>query len=153
MAIKAFSNILNDLAPLLGIPELTLDEKNACVIEFNKEIKIQLEILKDHSGLLIATKIGTVPPGKFRENLFKEALKVNNIPPPRKGVFAFSKKNDLLILYDKVFLKNLQIDQLAKKIIKMQETAKVWKDALEKGEVPVVAGIEIPKSSGMFGLR
>src|SRR5579872_2904597 len=93
-----FNELLHSLGKLLGL-SLQADKNNACALQIKKGIIIQLQPDVAMEKVLIASKIVEVPPGKFRENVLKEALKANGFPDPRVGTFSFLPNNNTLILF------------------------------------------------------
>src|SRR5262245_19403177 len=127
--------VLTELGRLLNIPDLKPDQNNTCLIKMPKGPKIQLEMAKTGDGILIGIELGQVPPGRYRIDVLKEALKSNGLPLPRYGIFAWSRKADTLILYKKFPLKDLTGEKIAAFLSPFIEKANKWTEALAKGEV------------------
>lgn len=153
MVSDFFGTLLQEVARKLQIPNLQPDKNNSCQIRFGKDLRIQLEIDPSGQNLIIGTNLGTVPPGRYRENIFTEALKANNLPSANRGTFAYSRKTDSLILFEKMPLKDLTGDIVADFLVFFLEKAKIWKEAVTRGEVPVAAAGTVARPTGMFGLR
>lgn len=145
--------LLSDIGRSLKIPDLHPDRNNSCLIDLPEpvNIKIQLEMHARTNDFLLGCDLGPVPPGRYRENLFREALKANGLPYPQHGILAYSAKTDHLILWETFNLRDLTGERIADEITPFVEKAKMWKEAMEKGEMPVVHGMKT--SMGMFGLR
>jgi hypothetical protein len=154
MVTDVFGVLLSELGRLLNIPDLHPDSNNSCLIQFpNNGPKIQLELSKDRESLLMGMEIGFVNPGRYRIDVFKEALKANGQPPPRYGTFAWSKKADVLFFYKKISLHELTGEKVYAMMTPFIEKAQKWQEAISKGEVPVVATFYTSGAkSGMFGL-
>ena len=95
--------------------------------------------------------------GRYRENLFREALKANGLPMPRQGIFSYSKKKDSLVLFDTLFMNELTAQKMADFLTPFMQKADLWRQAIPKGEIPSFTGNELsfgatPSGSGMFGL-
>ena len=143
--------ILSEIGKSLKIEDLHADRNNSCLINMPEGIKIQLEQNPHTEDFIMGADLGEVPPGRYRESLFLEALKANGMPYPQHGILAYSNKSDHLILYESFHNKDLRGDQIAEEIPLFIEKAKQWKESMGKGEIPVVSPMKT--SFGMFGLR
>ena len=143
--------ILNEIGKVLKIEDLHPDRNNSCLIKMPEGIKIQLEQNSKNDEFILGADLGQVPPGRYRENLFREALKANGMPYPQHGILSYSAKTDHLILYETFSSKDLRGEMVADEIPHFVEKAKYWKESMEKGELPVVGTLQ--SSQGMFGLR
>lgn len=154
MVSDAFGHLLEELGKEIGITGLEPDSNNACVIKFPNKVVVQIEIDRTRTFLILATELGVIPPGKYRENVFKEALISNGQNPPRNGDFSFSPKKDLLVLMQYLSLNDLKGDKVAQELIPFIEKAKSWKEALLRGDVPMAKTIRTGASSGggLFGI-
>ncbi|MCB1114053.1 MAG: CesT family type III secretion system chaperone [Chlamydiia bacterium] len=148
-------SLLDEFGKAVEIENLTADENRSCLIKLPEDgPEIQLELDKPEEHLIIGCNLGFVPPGRYRENLFKTALLANALPPPRNGDFAFSKKSDQIVLTAKLSIKELNGQKIAAVWDPFIEKATLWTQAIKDGEVPAVHGAYATKSSGrgMFGL-
>ncbi len=152
MAANFYETLLNELSEALEIEKLTPDENNSCLIKFNNNLEIQIEQEKDEESLLISASLGEVPPGKYREDVFREALKANAAPYPRQGTFGYSLDTSQLILFKLMPYEELTGDKVAAYLTPFMEKAIEWKEMLEKGEVPHVILNHSAKESSPFGL-
>ena len=102
----------------------------------------------------MGSQLGFLPAGRYRESVFREALKANNLPPPRYGNFAYSKKADQLVLFDSTSLQDLNGEKIAQHFTPFAEKAFHWQDAISRGEVPSILGAFSTRKvgTGMFGL-
>lgn len=154
MVTDLLGSLLQELAQTLGIPPLKPDANNVCLVKFKGGIEVQIEMDRSGDFFLITTDLGSLPVGRYRENLFFEALKANGAPPPRHGVFAYSKQADRLILFEMLPLKELTGARIADALPLFLEKTKQWKEAISKNEMPPppVLGGGIAQK-GIFGLR
>lgn len=129
-----FDELLNELGKVLGVA-LHIDKHNACRLNINNFIHIQLEqdIMKDR--VLFACYLCDIPPGKFREIVLKEALKANYIYP-RLGTFAYAERNNKLTLFDYLPIPGLNGEKMASFLFQFIEKASTWKQAVESGTTP-----------------
>jgi hypothetical protein len=153
MVSDAYSLILQELGKLLKISDLQPDGNNSCLIKFPGKISVQIEQDKNPLYLLICCELGVISPGRYRENVFIEAMKSNGLLPPRHGDFAFSTVADKLILQEMVPLQSMNGDRLHALLLPFVEKARYWQEALAKGETPTAVQPAAQVKGGMFGLR
>jgi hypothetical protein len=156
MVSDAYEAILSELSEALKIPALKPDPNNSCLIRLESGLEVQIEPDTNLENLLIGTNIAQVPPGAFRTNVFKEALKHNALPPPTPGTFAWSRKADQLVLFTDIPMKNLTGAKVAELLIPFAATAIKWGEALKAGQVPrieIASSASTPSSGGLFGLQ
>lgn len=155
MVTDLFGALLQELGRSLQIADLHPDRNNSCQIRLQDQLVIQLELDRSAQFLVLGTDLGDVPPGRYRENLFREALKANDMPYPLHGILAYSRKTNHLILFEKIFCQDLNGTKVAGEITPFVEKAKVWKEALQSNAIPALnqAYTSEKRSAGMFGLR
>lgn len=154
MVTDLFGTILQELGKLLEIPDLHPDRNHSCLIKLKNGQSIQLELDRGGHFLILGADLGEVPPGKYRENLFKEALKANEMPYPLHGILAYSKKSEHLILFEKLYARELNGEKVFAALTPFAEKALIWEEALKHNDIPVLSQVQSPgRSSGMFGLR
>lgn len=154
MVTDAFGALLQELGKIIKIPDLQPDSNYSCLIKFPIGISVQIEMTKGGTSLMMACDLGLVAPGRFRENVFREALMANGLPPPRNGDFSYSQKTDHLLLTSYFPLKELNGEKLAAGLIPFMEKAKIWQEAIQRGDIPSHdARLTTAKGSGMFGLK
>lgn len=100
-----FQELLWDLGEIIEVP-LHADKNHACEILLDDTLTIHLEMDSHGEDLVIGSFIAELPPGRFRENVLKESLKVN-ATYHEFGSLAYIEKNNILILH-----KNLPTDEL-----------------------------------------
>jgi hypothetical protein len=153
MVTDLFGTLLQELGPLLEIPTLHPDRQNSCLIRLKGGLNIQLELDRMGQFFIMGSDLGTVPPGKYRENLFREALKANGMPQPLNGILAYSQKTEHLILFEKMHVKDLNGDKIMAVLTPFCEKARVWRDALARGDIPALTQYYASgKPGGIFGL-
>jgi hypothetical protein len=92
---------------------------------------LQLDVSQEN--LWIFSKLVEVPPGKFRENIFRETLKANALPDPRTAIFGYIAKTNHLALFQKYPLTILNGERLAGLIGAFVKMADSWIQALSSG--------------------
>ncbi|MBA3816794.1 MAG: CesT family type III secretion system chaperone [Parachlamydiaceae bacterium] len=154
MVTDYFGTLLQELGKILEIPDLHSDRNNSCQITLKNGLVFQLEFDRSGAFIVLGADLGVVPPGKYRENLFREALKANDMPYPTHGILAYSKKSDRLVIFEKLRSHELTGEAIAAEIIPFSEKAIIWKEALERSDIPIInQALNFQRSSGMFGLR
>ncbi len=149
--VKAlFDNLLEELGKTIGIPTLHPDNNNSCLITFPNGLQMQLEMDSQALNILLGCDLGSIPQGRYRENVFREALKNNGLPAAR-AILAFSEKTEHMVLFEYINTKDLTGEKIADEIAPFTEKALQWKSALEHGDIP--SSSNVYTSSGMFGLR
>lgn len=152
MVAGLYEGLLEELGRALGLT-LFPDENHSCMIRMPKT-KLEVQIEMDHSGkrMMLGTYIGQLPPGRYRELVFAEALRMNGMPPPHVGVFAYSNKMDQLVMFRWIDLHDMSGEKIAKLLKPFAERGAQWRDAIAAGQVPVIEGLSLHEHSGMFGL-
>lgn len=154
MVTDYYGSLLEELGKILEIPDLHPDQNNSCQIKLKNGLSLQLEFDRSGQFIIIGANLGVVPPGRYRENLFREALKANDLPNPIHGILAYSKKSDSLVLFEKLRTHEISGETIAAELIPFSEKAIIWKEALEHNDVPIAnQAFNTPHSSGMFGLK
>lgn len=132
MIADKFTLLLEDLSKHLSI-KLAPDENNSCLINIHDKIEIQLQLEPTETYLIIGSILGELPPGKFREDTLISALTANARPYPRLGTFAYSKKVNSLILFEKIEVEIFDVENILGILTPFIKKAITWKDALDNG--------------------
>lgn len=153
MVMDLFESLLQELGEIMKIQDLRPDEHNTCLIRFKDGgLEVQIEPFQKGEFLLIGCTIGVIPPGRYRENVFREALKANGLPPPRHGVFAYIAQSDRLVLFSLLSLRELNGEKIASFLTPFMEKARSWKQQIERGDVPIAETVVSGRISGPGGL-
>lgn len=153
MVMDLLNTILKDLEKSIKIDDLHSDKNESCQIRFENGLEVQLELDPSGEFLCVGTKLGEVPGGRYRQTLFKEALRANGQPPPRYGTFAFSQKTNSLVFFEYLWAKELNGEKLSSFLTQFRTKAQIWKEAIARGDVPQYGETGVRgKSGGMFGL-
>lgn len=152
MVANQFEAILQDLEPYFKC-KLTPDNNNSCLVKMGIGIQVQMELDPYGEDFVIGARLGVISSGRYREAVFREALKANNFYPPRQGIFSFSRKSGNLILFIAIPLRDVNRDKLIKILNPFIARAHIWSQAISRGAIPM--GVEETASSsksGLFGL-
>jgi hypothetical protein len=155
MITDRFGALLEELGQAMKL-KLAPDSHNACRIRFPDKLAVHLSPDKVGEYLNIVIEIGNPGEGKYKENVFREALRANGLPGQRNGIFCYGPKKDILLLYDTITFEDVHGQRLFDIIQTLCQKAREWKDALSRGEIPPyrsgAAGVE--RSPGnIFGIR
>jgi len=131
MTRQAFSNLLFQLGEELDL-NLNIDAKGACSLTYNDEIEIQLEPSSNMETLFIGTFITEISPGKFREEVLKNALKMND-QLPYIGTLSYCKQNNALFFFRTYPLSQLTGHDLALFLSQFLAFALSWKKTIQEG--------------------
>lgn len=145
-----FQQLLYDLSDLIEVT-LYADQNQRCRININEMLDIQMEYDSGKERVLIACHCCDVPPGKFRENVLKEALKANTIYP-RIGTYGFSEQKNKLALFEYVSLQNMPREKFADILAAFIDRAERSKNAVEKGNAHELRGVTSDKNRSAFEL-
>lgn len=137
-----FEDLLNQLGEKLGGIPLRPDNKQCCKIEIGTQFYVQLDLTTRADRILLGSTLGTLAQGRYRDQVFLKALYVNTAATTPKGVLAFSKKTDSLILFQFLNIADLNVDKLFAAFTTFSEHAFAWKEALSRGELPEIESRE-----------
>ena len=149
-----FEDVIRELGIIMNI-ELSLDSHLSCLLSFPLDnLHIQIELNTTADQILIGSQLGSILPGSYRKQIFLQAMRVNGGSLIQRGILAFSEKNDTLILFQFLPILGLNGEKLNQFIEIFKAHAKVWKEALEHGDIPKIEDdVSISEESKMFGLN
>lgn len=128
-----FEQILQELGPFFNL-QLRSDRHAACTVRIHEALKVQIQLDLTQENLLLFCEIAEVPPGKFREKVLLEALKVNGLPDPRVGILCYVARNDFLSLYQTYPVSLLSGEVVIGLLGPFLEMAESWRKAIENGQ-------------------
>lgn len=151
MASSQIKEVLKEFEPYFNCPLVT-DEQESCLIKMSTGIEIQIEIDR-YGSVLVGCRLGSVL-GKYRDQLFKEAMKSNFLFPPSSGVFGYSQKSKNLILFMFLDPDNLKSEYINSLMTNFTAKAKVWVEAIKSNSIPIIKeGAVKSASDNVFGLQ
>lgn len=151
--MNPFEDLIRQLSASMNIV-LHPDAHQSCLLSFEQdELSIQIDLDNNGDRILVGTQLGRITPGAYRERIFTEALKVNGSAQVPLGILAFSEKNDTLVLFQYLPLRSLTGEKLNSFIMGFREHAKVWKEALTLGTIPLLEKESASGGDKMFGLK
>lgn len=131
-----FAAILYDLGKEIGV-DLYPDEKRICQLNFEEKLHLQIQYDEAKEQITLVSFLAEVPAGKYRETVFKEALK-SNAEYPRVGTLAYSGRNNQLTLFAYFSGREHSMEKLFLLLKAFIEKGIAWKEAIEQGK-------ELPK--------
>jgi hypothetical protein len=146
-----FEELLNELSIEFGVA-LHPDKRGACKLRINETLNVQLECDPSQENLLIASFICEIPPGKFRENILKDALKCNG-PFPVHGTLSYSERNNQLALFAFLHLSNLNGKTLADFITSFTEKVSNWRIGVETGRTVNLVSQQASSARSIFDIK
>jgi hypothetical protein len=147
-----FEDLLAQLSQFLRIP-LHVDQNNACLLQIRGEIQIQLQLDVSQENMWMASLPIEIPPGKFRENVLKEALKTNNLPDPVAAIISYLPLTNRLALHQIFPLNILNGERLAAYFGSFLEQVESWILAIQQGRpAPIIISSE-DRPPTPFGIK
>ncbi|MCB1149051.1 MAG: CesT family type III secretion system chaperone [Chlamydiia bacterium] len=148
MSYGDFGKVLEMINSTLGT---NLDPKTteAVDLEFQGN-KLKIQTNETRENVLVIADLGEVPPGRYRQDVLKQALRANGYPPPNIGILGFSERSEHLYLFASypvyAFTKEKLKSILEPFVMKVQ----LWTDALKSSVVPIVTK---PQEGGVYTRR
>lgn len=125
-----FTDLLQGLGKTFSV-HLQPDRNNACLLQINKTVQIQIQVDSAEENLMLGSKVCTISPGKFRENVLRNALQHNALPE-LLGAFGFIRETNTLVLFTFVYLKGKSPEMIATIIEEFMQIISSWKEAIQK---------------------
>ena len=144
-----FEQLLKELGAVFHL-SLHADKIGACSLFIPPELVVQLQLDSSQENLFVFCKVIELPPGKFRENVFVEALKHNANPDPIAGILAYVAATNHLALFQNYPVSILNGERLAGLFGAFLETAENWRKAIQRGQSgPPRVGSSAPNPFGL----
>lgn len=155
--MQSFTDLMNDLGELLNT-EIHPDLNLSCCLMINDSLKVQIEMSTTGEEILLASFVVELPPGRFREEVLRDALKANHQSDLNHGVLSYVKNHNALTLFQTIHAHGLSANDLYKYLSLFVERAKGWKDAINAGKTHPTDSGEVPQSregqgSSLFGFK
>jgi hypothetical protein len=148
--MDAFAQLLSDLGALLDTP-LAPDKRGACRLNIEDTLHVQLESDANRERLLLWCFIAEIPPGKFRENVLRDALKSN--ADTSTGTFGFSERNNQLLLFSYLNFSSLHAKAMLEFLHVFIAKAHAWQQAIATGQTYSLLPENTQKSLSPFDLK
>lgn len=151
MVSSQFETILKDLEAYFNYP-LKVDERNACSLKLKSGMEVQMEMDR-YENFVIAIRLATIPASRYRENVLKEALRMNHIDAASKGIFGYGTRNNRLILFLTINQPQISQNTLLALVPPFIIKGQSWFDPLQRGEVPIVETNSGEGRPNIFGIK
>lgn len=142
-----FESLIHELGDLIDLP-LTLDRHRSCHLVLDDQLHLQIEHHSLKNAVMVAALIAPLPPGAFRENVLKDALKANHTFAPHRGAFAYIEKTTFLTLFDYLGEKELTAQYLLDRLTQLKEDALQWQSAISAGRTSPPGYFDSPQFTG-----
>jgi len=133
--VTFFEEFIQEVGKHLQV-SLQIEKETLCRILLPKGLSVQFEYVREKNHILIAAFLGELPPGRFREEMLKEALKSNSLADSI-GVFSYLPESNQLILtmtlYQAFEIKPLE------SFTQFAEKSALWKEAISGGQIALIA--------------
>lgn len=127
-----FQSLLWDLGEILDLP-LHVDKNHACSLLLDEKLTLQLEMDQSGEELVAVAYIAEIPPGRFRENVLREAMKVNAFYHPF-GTLGYAEKLNALVLQSFLPAKDLTGEKLVAFLELFSKEAESWRTAIANSQ-------------------
>lgn len=134
--VGPFEEILYQLGQKLDL-NLYVDDNGVCELVGRHDVHVQLFYEHASMVLTIASMVVEVPPGKYRELLFLQALQ-SNAQNYQLATLAYSSRNNMLVAFT-TFMHPFNIEELVDCMEVFVEFVHQWREAVLQGE-PLPAG-------------
>lgn len=131
--MKNFVDLMEELGDLLDT-ELIPDLNQVCLIVINESINVQLEMDVTGEFILMACEIIELPPGRFREDVLKESLKINYFADLRPGILSYIGNENALVLFQNILAHGLTAEELHEHLSVFAARCENWKKAISDGK-------------------
>ncbi|MFT4554567.1 MAG: hypothetical protein ACI9S8_003221 [Chlamydiales bacterium] len=149
--MEGIEDVMETFNSKMGIG-LVLSAHSGFTVKYPNQIDVNIESDEAGNRFLICSELPTVPGGPYRNNLLMAALKTNGLPSPRHGTLAFSPQGDIIIMFEYLYLRGLDSEDMFLYVSEFAKKAKLWSDAIKNGDIPQVVG-DVFQSDNLFGIR
>lgn len=149
--MEGIEDVMETFNSKMGI-NLELSAHGGFSVIYPNQITVNVESDEAGNRFLLCSELPIVPGGPYRANLLKAALKTNGLPAPRHGTLAFSPQGDILLMFEYLYLRGLDSEDMFVFVSEFAKKAKEWTVAIENGDIPQVVG-DVYESDSLFGLK
>ena len=128
-----FADLMAELGELLG-DDLKPDLNQVVTLAVNETLKVQIEPDKTGEFVLLACMVADLPPGRFRENILRDALKTNYRIDEFPEILSYVRGENSLVIFRNIPAAALRGHQLYELLITFTDRCTRWRDAIENGQ-------------------
>lgn len=151
--MEHFYKLIEDLGELMD-QDFYVDQNHACQIIFDEKLAVQMEMEITGERLLFGSLLCDAPPGKFREEILKNALIANHMNPLELGDLCFVEQENVLSLYAYLPSRELTAEKLLDQLAVFVDKGLRWKEAIESGKThPPDLDMAKPQGENPFGMK
>jgi hypothetical protein len=99
----------------------------------NEHLHVQIETDGMGESLLLVCLISDLPPGRFREQVLKEALKANHLLDEQRSTLSYEEKDNQLILSLHIPTHGITAQKLLDHLLPLIKRAERWRTAIDNG--------------------
>ncbi|MEM8628526.1 MAG: CesT family type III secretion system chaperone [Chlamydiota bacterium] len=145
-----FPELLQALAQHLNLP-LKEDSQGSCSLLVEQTLLVQLEMSRDEAHLFFGARLGSLSPGRYREEMLELALRENGRSYPHLGILGYSTGANELAFFDALRLDIFPAEAISYAFQIFVEKALIWHRAIERGTYP--EEITMPAQTDNFMVR
>lgn len=132
MTRERAASVIAELAELIGLPGLALDEQGYCCLTFDQSIVVNVEHDPDSGDLLLYSWLGR--PGRDREAVLADLLEANFFwQGTGGGTLSLERATGGVVLLDRVALAGLEISVFQRRLTGFVDRAEAWQRRLADG--------------------
>lgn len=151
--MKNFASLIHELSELAGIA-IETDIHEAVKLRINQKIPVQIEAETTGESILLMSQFIELPPGRFRENILKDALKANHMSDQHPSVLSYILKHNQLVLFQHVHAHALTGELLYGHLTIFVKRVESWREAIDSGKTSPSGEFPLPKSKpNLFGFK
>lgn len=143
--MKTFADLIEELGDLLD-RDFKAELNHSCRLLINEKIYVQLEAESTGEFILATSEISELPPGRFRENILKDALKSNSLHEFNPSILAYLGKTNKLILFQYIPAHAITASLLQQHLSRLVARAERWKKAIDAGRTSPDDPLEMPRA-------
>ena len=131
--MKNYPDLIAELGALVGDEELTPDLDQACNLLVNESVEVQIELEVTGEHIFLFSMIAELPPGRFRENILRDALKSNYIIDELPGYLSYIASENQLVLLESIHSHAITADKLLNHLADFVSRVERWREAIDNG--------------------
>ncbi len=128
----SFADLIHELGELVG-ENFQAYQNRLIRFRINDHLHVQVETDLMNEFVMIICMVSEIPPGRFRENVLRDALKANYLLDKHRSILSYDEKGNQLVLSDQLRAHALTAEMLLKEISKLVKRAELWRQSIDNG--------------------